>query len=64
MLVFNILTRGHHPYDAHTIDEAERKIRNGEPNLSAVSDCVAVDMLKKMLPVDPKERSSAASLLG
>ena len=23
MLVFNILTRGHHTYDGHTIDETE-----------------------------------------
>ena len=61
--MFNILTRGHHPYDGHTINETQRKIWNGEPDLSAVSDPVAMDMLKKMLPVNRNERSSAASLL-
>ena len=60
--MFYILTRGLHPYNAHTI--VEMKIRKGEPDLSAVSDPVALDMLKKMLPANPKERSSAASLLG
>ena len=64
MLAFNILTRGQHPYDAPTDDETERNIRNGEPDLSAVSDPVTVNMLKMMLPVNPKERSPAASLLG
>ena len=39
-------------------------IRNGEPDLSAVSDPVAMDMLKKILSVNRNERSSAASLLG
>ena len=64
MLGFYILTKGKHPYDARAADEIERKIRKGEPDLSAVTDPVALDMLKKMLPANPKERSSAASLLG
>ena len=62
--MFYILTKGKHPYKANTPDEVERKIRKGEQDLLAVGVPVTVDMLEKMLPVDPKERLSAASLLG
>ena len=64
MLMFHILKRGGHPYDAPTIDEMESKIRLDQPDLSAVSDLVTVDILKQMLPAKPENRSSAASLLG
>ena len=64
MVIFFILTKGKHPY---ALDEkyhkVESRIADSEPDLSAVDDPVACDMLTDMLAADPTERTSAAELL-
>ena len=66
MVIFFILTKGKHPYalDENIVyHKVESRIADNEPDLSAVDDPVACDMLTNMLAADPKERPSAMELL-
>ena len=63
MVAFYVMSGGTHPFHAASEEDVEKKIACGNPDLSAVQDQVAVDMVKTMLADDPDDRPSALSLL-
>ena len=60
MVAFFIMTKGKHPYGKSY--EIESNIVEDNPDLTAVKDEVACDMLTSMLAGDPTKRPSAAKL--
>ena len=64
MVAFYIMTKDKHPYAPNGRNyEIESNLANDKPDLSAVTDLVACDMLTSMLAADPTKRPSAAQLL-
>ena len=63
MLVYYMLSRGTHPYQADTDSEVEQNILDDNPNLSSLDDSVAVDLVQSMLAPAPSDRPSVKSLL-
>ena len=64
MVAFYIMTKRKHPYNPNERDfEIEWNIANDKPDLSAMNDEVACDMVTSMLEGDPTKRPSATKLL-
>ena len=60
MLVYYMISRGTHPFEAANV---EAKIANGQPDLSSVTNRLALDLVGKMLEENPANRPSVTKLL-
>ena len=64
MVAFYIMSSGTHPYERNgETFLTECNIVHDSPDLSAVQDKVACDIVASMLAADPPKRPSAAQLL-
>jgi serine/threonine protein kinase len=62
MISFFMMSGGRHPFHALSDADVEEKIANGQPDMSSVSDRLAVDLVEKMLAI-PANRPPADKLL-
>ena len=63
MGAFYMLSGRIHPYDATLPADIERNIINDNPDLPAVSNRVALDLVRPMLAANMADRSTAEALL-
>ena len=63
MISFFVVSGGRHPFHAASDADVEEKIANGQPDLSSVSDRLALDLVEKMLEDVPADRPPADKLL-
>ena len=59
-----LISGGDHPFEAATDADVETNIRHGQPDLTSVTDCFAVDLVARMLKTIPQDRPHAKTLRG
>ncbi|KAI0213537.1 Serine/threonine-protein kinase/endoribonuclease IRE1, partial [Lamellibrachia satsuma] len=63
MIAFYVMSKGKHPFGTDNRHDRDERIMHGNPNLSAVQDPLALDMVNSMLAFDRKERPQAKELV-
>ena len=63
MVAFYMISGRIHPYDATLAADIERNIINDNPDLSTVSNRVALDLVRPMLAANMADRPTAEALL-
>ena len=63
MIAFYVMSREKHPFGPGSQHDKEKRIMAGDPNLSAVQDQLALDLVKTMLVSDQTKRPQAKELV-
>ena len=64
MVSFYLISGGDHPFEPAPTDDAgvETNIRQGQPDLTSVTDCLAAHLVKGMLKKIPRHRPHVDTL--
>ena len=59
-----LISGGDHPFKAATDADVETNIKHGQPNLTSMTDCLAVHLVGRMLENSPHDRPQVSTLCG